>query len=591
MRRFLPVLSITIAAFFAYSTALAKDVAERSLAAQAKELVEVFVLLGAFVTVAMIVAALVATSTFRIVFAQRMRELALLRAVGATRGRLARGLVVEGALAGLLASVAGVALAAGAGQLVPLAGLVAPGFPLTPALAVVSGSFVLTTLAVLAPAWSAAKVSPLEALRTSAVQDAQSRIGVPRWVLGVLMAGGAGWLLVSVAIDGLADGRRPSGMIEDLLLRTTISGALTFGALITLGPALITPVLRLFGFLLRRSTIGTLAVSGVGGAPRRAASVTAVVAVGVSLVIATLTGANTLQGLGKAEMASAYPAELEITGPVDPAALTAAGLTNVLPYRRTEITVDGTLTMRATDLDMTGLSDLGDFRVDSGALADMGPRKLILSTSTATRLGLTAGSAVDVNGVRMTVAATLFGEIPLGSALLHSSDAEGAIVGALADGAKERVPAGFEVESLAERRQVQENGFTSLVVIAVGLLFLTILIAVVGVGSTTALSVLERTRESGLLRAIGLPRKGLGLLITTEAALYGTVGAVMGLAIGVPYAWLAIVALGVEWPLQVPVVAIGVVVLVLTALTAGAGLLPARRAARVSPVAALHSIQ
>ncbi|MFD4670556.1 FtsX-like permease family protein [Lentzea sp. NPDC058450] len=591
MRRFLPVLSITIAAFFAYSTALAKNVAERSLAAQAKQLVEVFVLLGAFVTVAMIVAALVSTSTFRIVFAQRMRELALLRAVGATRGRLARGLVAEGALAGLLASVGGVALAAGAGQLVPLAGLVAPGFPLTPALAVVSGSFVLTTLAVLAPAWSAAKVSPLEALRTSAMQDTQSRIGVPRWVLGLLMAGGAGWLLVSVAIDGLADGRRPSGMIEDLLLRTTISGALTFGALITLGPALIAPLLRLFGFLLRRSTIGTLAVSGVGGAPRRAASVTAVVAVGVSLVIATLTGANTLQGLGKAEMASAYPAELEITGPVDPAALTAAGLTNVLPYRRTEITLDGTLTMRATDLDMTRLSGLGDFRVDSGSLHDMGPRKLVLSTSTATRLGLTAGSAVDVNGVRMTVAATLFGEIPLGSALLHSSDVEGETVGALANGAKERVPAGLEVESLAERRQVQENEFTSLVVIAVGLLFLTILIAVVGVGSTTALSVLERTRESGLLRAIGLPRKGLGLLITTEAALYGTVGALLGLVIGVPYAWLAIVALGVEWPLQVPVVAIGVVVLVLTALTAGAGLLPARRAARVSPVAALHSIQ
>ncbi|WP_394616577.1 FtsX-like permease family protein [Lentzea sp. JNUCC 0626] len=591
MRRFLPVLSITIAAFFAYSTALAKDIAERSLAAQAKQLVEVFLLLGAFVTVAMIVAALVSTSTFRIVFAQRMRELALLRAVGATRGRLARGLVAEGALAGLLASVAGVALAAGAGQLVPLAGLVAPGFPLTPALAVVFGSFVLTTLAVLAPAWSAAKVSPLEALRTSAVQDAQSRIGLPRWVLGSLMAAGAGWLLVSVAVDGLADARRPSGMIEDLLLRTTISGALTFGTLITLGPALITPVLRLFGILLRRSTIGTLAVSGVGGAPRRAASVTAVVAVGVSLVIATLTGANTLQGLGKAEMASAYPADLEITGPVDAAALTAAGLTNVLPYRRTEITVDGTLTMRATDLDMTGLGDLSDFRVDSGALADMGPRKLILSTSTATRLGLTAGSAADVNGVRMTVAATLFGEIPLGSALLHSSDVEGETVGALANGAKERVPAGFEAESLADRRQALENEFTSLVAIALGLLFLTILIAVVGVGSTTALSVLERTHESGLLRAIGLPRKGLRRLITTEAALYGSVGAVLGLAIGVPYAWLAIIALGVEWPLQVPVVAVGVVVLVLTALTAGAGLLPARRAARVSPVAALHSIQ
>lgn len=239
MRKFLPVLSIMIAAFFAYSTVLAKDITERSLAVKAAQLVEVFALLGAFVTVAMIVAALVSTSTFRIVFAQRMRELALLRAIGATRGRLARGLVVEGATVGLLASVAGVALAAGAGRLVPVFGLVAPGFPVTPALIVVFGSFVLTTLAVLAPAWSAAKVSPLEALRTSAVQDTKSRIGGVRWVLGVLMASGAGVLLVNVAVEGLASTRRPSGMTEDLLLRTTISGTLAFGALITLGPALI----------------------------------------------------------------------------------------------------------------------------------------------------------------------------------------------------------------------------------------------------------------------------------------------------------------------------------------------------------------
>lgn len=591
MRKFLPVLSIMIAAFFACSTVLAKDITERSLAVKAAQLVEVFVLLGAFVTVAMIVAALVSTSTFRIVFAQRMRELALLRAVGASRPRLARGLVAEGAVTGLLASIAGVALAVGAGQLVPLFGLVAPGFPLTPALVVVFGSFVLTTLAVLAPAWSAAKVSPLEALRTSAVQDTKSRIGGVRWVIGLLLASGAGVLLVNVAVEGLATKQRPAGMTEDLLLRTTISGTLAFGALITLGPALMSPVLRLISIPLRRSTIGTLAVSGVGGAPRRAASVTAIVALGVSLIIATLTGANTLQGLGRAEMAGAYPADLEITGPVDVRALQAAGLTDVVPYRRTEITINGRLTMQATDLDMNKLRDLTDFKVDTGAFRDMGSHKVILSTYTASRLGVAAGTEVDVNGVRMTVAATVFGGVPLGSALLYPSDVEGEPIGALANGAKERVPAGLEVESLTDRRLAQENWFTTLVAIAIGLLFLTMLISVVGVGSTTALSVLERTRESGLLRAIGLTRKELGRLITTEAGLYGIVGALLGLAIGIPYAWLAIISLGIEWPLQVPVLPVGIVVLALAALTAGAGLLPARRAARVSPVAALHSIQ
>jgi putative ABC transport system permease protein len=175
--------------------------------------------------------------------------------------------------------------------------------------------------------------------------------------------------------------------------------------------------------------------------------------------------------------------------------------------------------------------------------------------------------------------------------VLHASDVEGEPAGALANGAKERVPAGFEVEALTELRAAKENWFTTLAAIAIGLLFLTVLIAVVGVGSTTALSVLERTRESGLLRAIGLTRGELARVVTTEAGLYGTIGAVLGLVIGIPYAWLAIISLGVDWPLQVPVPAVGAVVLVLAVLTAASGLMPARRAARVSPVAALHSIQ
>ena len=590
MRKFLPVLSIAIAAFFAYSTVLAKDITERSLAVRAAQLVEVFALLGAFVTVAMIVAALVSTSTFRIVFAQRMRELALLRAVGATRGRLARGLVVEGATTGLLASIAGVALAVGAGRLVPFVGLAAPGFPLTPALIVVAGSFVLTTLAVLAPAWSAAKVSPLEALRTSATQDTNSRIGFPRWAAGSVMALGAVLLLGNVAVEGLATDKRPSGMTEDLLLKTTISGTLAFGALIALGPALISPVLRLIGIALRRSTIGSLAVSGVGGAPRRAASVTAIVALGVSLIIATVTGANTLSGLGKAEMAGAYPADLEFTGPVDARQLADAGLTHVLTYRRVEIQADR-WTMQATDIDLSRLRDLGDFQFETGSVADMGPGKIILSTHTARLINVSAGARIPVNGKEMTVAATVYGHVPLGGALLHSSDVDGPVAGALANGDKARVPAGIEFESLADLRAAKENWFTTLVVVALGLLFLTVLIAVVGVGSTTALSVLERTRESGLLRAIGLTRKELGRMVTAEAGLYGMIGALIGLAVGIPYAWLAIISLGVDWPLQVPVVPVGAVVLILAALTAGAGLLPARRAARVSPVAALHSIQ
>jgi len=123
--------------------------------------------------------------------------------------------------------------------------------------------------------------------------------------------------------------------------------------------------------------------------------------------------------------------------------------------------------------------------------------------------------------------------------------------------------------------------------IAIGLIGLTVLIAVVGVGTTTALSVVERVRESGLLRAVGLSRGGLRTMLTTESSLYGVIGAAIGLALGVPYAWLAVKALGVNAPLRLPIGQLAIVFAVLVAFTALAGVLPARRAAKVSPVAAL----
>jgi putative ABC transport system permease protein len=123
--------------------------------------------------------------------------------------------------------------------------------------------------------------------------------------------------------------------------------------------------------------------------------------------------------------------------------------------------------------------------------------------------------------------------------------------------------------------------------IAIGLISLTVLIAVVGVGTTTALSVVERVRESGLLRAVGLSRPALRAMLTAESGLYGVIGAAIGLALGVPYAWLAVKAIGVNAPLALPVGQLALVFVALVVFTALAGVLPARRAARVSPVVAL----
>jgi putative ABC transport system permease protein len=146
---------------------------------------------------------------------------------------------------------------------------------------------------------------------------------------------------------------------------------------------------------------------------------------------------------------------------------------------------------------------------------------------------------------------------------------------------------GRGVTVLADQRDEINRGLTVVLAIAIGLIGLTVLIAVVGVGTTTALSVVERVRESGLLRAVGLSRGGLRIMLTAESALYGVIGAAIGLVLGVPYAWLAVKAIGVNAPLVLPVWQLVVVFAVLVLVTALAGVLPARRASRVSPVAAL----
>jgi len=146
---------------------------------------------------------------------------------------------------------------------------------------------------------------------------------------------------------------------------------------------------------------------------------------------------------------------------------------------------------------------------------------------------------------------------------------------------------GVGLEVLADKRDEIDQQLDMLLLIVIGLVSLTVLIAVVGVGTTTALSVVERSRESGLLRAVGLARGGLRGMLTAESGLYGVLGAAMGLLLGVPYAWLAIKALGQNMPLSLPVPQLAVVFGVLVVITALAGVLPARRAARVSPVTAL----
>jgi putative ABC transport system permease protein len=597
--------------------------------AKAADVDSLFKVIAMFVAIAIVAAALVAASTFRIVFAQRMRQLALLRAVGAGRGPISWSLAAEGALTGLVTGVTGVLLALGAGYLVPVVArafgpdLQSPGLPLAEALGTVLLAVVITTVSVIAPAVSAARVSPLEALRGSGVTGARSDIGKLRWAAGLLLALGAGALAALVATR--LPGRDPKDYDPTpMLLAVVGSGGLAFLALIALGPAVVRPVLAVLGAPIRRSgPVGRLAAGGVGGAPRRAAAVSVVVALGVTLIAGTLVGGASIRMLADRETAGSAPADFEVTtngdSPIGAGTTdqlkSRTELTHLAPYRRLIVQVGGSdLKLDANDLVVGGLPELGKLDVAAGSLADLGPGGVVISGFTAETTGLDVGDEAvlthEKRTVRLKVVARLPDSAPLGSAVVvdpgdltklgAGAGFDGVLADAASGGEKARAEGRraltdavaasgkrWSVEVLADQRDEIDQQLTVLLVIALGLIGLTVMIAVVGVGTTTALSVVERVRESGLLRAVGLSRGGLRAMLTTESALYGVIGAALGLALGVPYAWLAVRALGVNAPVTLPVGQLALVFAILVLLTAAAGVLPARRAAKVSPVAAL----
>ncbi|GAB7053026.1 hypothetical protein JCM9534A_81520 [Catenuloplanes indicus JCM 9534] len=596
---------------------LGAELRDREARAAADSMGELFYLVGLFVAIAAAAAALVATATFRIVFAQRMRQLALMRAIGAGRGALTRALAAEGALTGLVAGVTGVliayllGLAAGPAARVFLdARLASPGLPVVPALLVVLGTTLIALVAVLSPAATASRVSPLEALRSASVTGAQSALGRGRWAFGLVLTVLA-VLLLGLAVAGLPEADVPdSGSPELSMTATVASGTVAFFSLIVLGPTILRPVLWLAGLPLRAfGPAGRLAVGGVGGAPKRAASVSVVVALAVTLTAAALIAVSTTRITMEQELALSAPADLQIAAPegepIPVGALRAAPeLTGVLPFRVAEV-ASGASTFTVADLSLASLPTGDDIRVSAGSLADAGPGRAIASDWSAGLLEAGQGRQVTLsrNGrtVTVTVVATV-GGLPMESMLLLDpadltalgTPAEPTVV--LADAAGDRsaavraaqaIVAGGGVTVLADARDDLAEQLLLITVVALGLVGMTVAVAVVGVGTTTALSVVERLREAGLLRAVGMSRGRLRATLLLEASLYGVVGALLGLALAVPFAWLLLAAAGLDAPLALPWGQLALVVLVLGLLTAVSGVLPARRASRVSPTAAL----
>ncbi|MEU2348425.1 FtsX-like permease family protein [Modestobacter sp. NPDC049651] len=566
-----------------------------------------------FATVAVLVAGLVIANTFAVLLAQRTRDLALLRCVGATSRQVRRSVLGEAALTGLAASVVGVAagigLAAGVSALVgsdspiPLAGVSVPLYAVVVGVAVGT----LTTLvAALAPTRAATRVAPLAALRPLDPAPLRSRGGVLRLVAGLLLAvGGAALMGLGVVLGG-----------EDGVLAALAGGTLSFLGVVLLCQRAVPPVVAAAGRLLGglAGVPGRLAAGNATRNPRRTAATATALLIGVTLTTAMVVGASSTRETAAAGLDAEYPTDVVVdSGGTDP-------LPAALPGRLAAL--DGVTRGTAlTGATLTGPDGEEAFveGIDPAAAAQvmrsttkLSPPALdtvLLPEWQAQSWGVAAGDPVTLTaGDRSRTLTAAIGdtEVPLLAAADLAGLSPGAPVSAVwlrlsASADQEEVVdrvtdlAGTDaplarVTGLASERAALDEVVDVLLLVVTGLLGIAVVIALIGVGNTLALSVVERRQESGLLRALGLTRGQLRALLAWESVLVAGVAAVLGVALGTAYGLVgAASVLGDVGEIVLSVPWLQVLLIVAVATVAGllASVLPARRAARTPPVAAI----
>jgi putative ABC transport system permease protein len=565
-------------------------------------------------TVSLIVAAFVIGNTFRITVSQRARELALARTIGATRRQVATGVLIEAGAVGLAGGVAGVVLGVAAGS--ALGVLIADG---TYELAiVVSAPTIVWSLAIglavtvgsaVHPAIAATKVAPLAAVR--AVPDGGDSAGAGRVRVrtGLILSASGAMLLMAGAVLPLAG----FGLV--LVVPGT---AICFLGILVLGPRIVPPLLRALGGVAAvihpARTTARLATANAARNPKRAATTAAALLIGVTVVTGFVTVADSARSSIGVILDHQVPADFVVTtdgGEGVPA--TAIAAIEALPEMGASVSVYRTTAtaMDIGDVEVTGL-DLRRYeqiaRVNGdGSLGEVAAGGAAIDDVTAQRNGLAVGDSVTIGGRSFRVAfvvdlrsvpfagvivppeafTALFPEV--GGPQQFAVDAADGVPVAEARAAIEAVAhkqPGVSVYSNIESRAELNRQLDRAVSVVVAILGLAVVIAAIGIANTLSLAVHERTREIGLLRALGVTARQTRVMLGIEAVLASVTAAVLGLAIGVVFAWAAVATIPnlvftVPWSrLALCAVAAGVLGLL-------ASLVPARRAARLSPVVAL----
>ncbi|CCI53334.1 ABC transporter permease [Nostocoides jenkinsii] len=574
-----------------------------------------------FAAVALVVGTFIIVNTFSILVAQRMRELALFRAIGASRRQVARSVLIEAFVVGLIGATLGlglgIVLAIAIKALFGAIGLDLAGAELVLAPRTVVAAYVVglvvTLLAAYLPARRAGKVPPVAAMRDDVTLTESS---MHRRVLAGLALTALG--AAALALGLLADVPKPVAFVGAGILGVLLGVALT-------SPVVGRPLIVGMGAIYRRlfGSVGVMAEENALRNPRRTAATASALMIGVALVsMMAVFGSSTKASINK-EIEKNFKADYLVSNSIGSDFSTAVG---------DEVAkVDGVATVSRV---RWGMGEVGDGQewiaaidpatfgqvatldTSAEALANLDRGGLLLDADTATELGLKTGDKVRMKlsgkpfdaTVAGTYAATAGsaparyllstktwdangGKLSDGQVYVRLTDgADAAAVGSALDKIVADLPT-VSVKDVAGYAEEQAKPINQMLMIIYALLGLAVVIAILGIINTLALSVIERTREIGLLRAVGLSRRQLRSMLRLESVVIALLGATLGVVLGVVFGMAIQRALADEGfsTLQIPWVQLVAFVLMAGIVGVLAAVWPGRRAAKLKILDAIGS--
>jgi putative ABC transport system permease protein len=568
-----------------------------------------------FAFISLFVGAFTIYNTFSIIVGQRTRELALLRIVGASRRQVFRSVLSEAAIVGFVSSLIGLglgvlaaigleALMRGFGISLPTGSLV---FAPRTALIGVAVGVIVTVLSAIGPARNAVRIAPIAAL--SDQQSGSEGSLRRRFVWGT-----------AVAVIGAA--LLAYGLAKPLVVAVGIGAVCIFLGVAMLSAALARPLAGLIG----RPLAALLRVSGRLGrensmrSPRRTAQTASALMIGLALVAAMAVFGASLSSSATASVDDAVRADIIVTtgngsgafsNTVTSTAASVPGVSETTSIYGGQFELRGeleTLTAASTD----HLADNATLRMESGTSAALAQGQLLVDSTTAQKKKLSVGDVVPVKFAKtgsttMRIGGIYKANVLIGSYLISAayfaSHYDQPLPGALllrtggsqsVTNAVNKALAKFpnvEVQTRKQFEDAQVSSVNQLLGLIYALLALAVIIALIGIINTLMLSVFERTREIGLLRAVGMKRRQVRSMIRSEAVIIAIFGAIIGIVVGTGMGIALVAALKQQGITETVVPWTNLVIFLVLAAVLGllAAGWPARRAAKLDVLAAIAS--